>query len=114
MDEMNKMNETSEMENEASVEAVPEEKVQMIDNEETSGVDPKLVIGAALVAGAAIVGGIKHLKGKKNKQTDGKPKTKKKIHLRTPWTVTEEVVSKEDEVPDKDVKDVEETSEEEN
>lgn len=104
MDEMNKMNE-------ASVEAVPEEKVQMIDNEETSGVDPKLVIGAALVAGAAIVGGIKHLKSKKNKQADDKPKTKKKIHLRTPWTVTEEVIPEKDKVQDKDV---EETSEEEN
>lgn len=112
MDEMNKMNETSEMENVASVEAVPEESVQMIDNEETSGgVDPKLVIGAALVAGAAIVGGIKHLKSKKNKQADDKPKTKKKIHLRTPWTVTEEVIPEKDKVQDKDV---EETSKEEN
>ena len=35
MDEMTNMNETT-MENETSVEVVPEENVQMIDNEETS------------------------------------------------------------------------------
>ena len=35
MDEMMNMNETT-MENETSVEVVPEENVQMIDNEETS------------------------------------------------------------------------------
>lgn len=65
MDEMNNMNETTVMENENSVEVVPEENVQMIENEETSGIDPKLVLGAAVIAGAAIVGGIKHLKSKK-------------------------------------------------
>ena len=68
MDEMNNMNETTVMENENSVEVVPEENIQMIENEETSGIDPKLVLGAAVIAGAAIVGGIKHLKSKKNKQ----------------------------------------------
>ena len=68
MDEMNNMNETTVMENGNSVEVVPEENVQMIENEETSGIDPKLVLGAAGIAGAAIVGGIKHLKSKKNKQ----------------------------------------------
>ena len=47
MDEMNNMNETTVMENENSVEVVPEENVQMIENEETSGIDPKLVLGAA-------------------------------------------------------------------
>ena len=61
MDEMNNMNETTVMENENSVEVVPEENIQMIENEETSGIDPKLVLGAAVIAGAAIVGGIKHL-----------------------------------------------------
>ena len=66
MDEMNNMNETTVMENENSVEVVPEENIQMIENEETSGIDPKLVLGAAVIAGAAIVGGIKHLKSKKN------------------------------------------------
>lgn len=111
MDEMNNMNETTMMENETSVEVVPEECVQVIDNEEPSGIDPKLVLGAAVIAGAAIVGGIKHLKSKKNKPADGKPKTKKKIHLRTPWTVTEEV---EQEMVDNMDEDVEETSEEEN
>ena len=44
MDEMNNMNETTVMENENSVEVVPEENVQMIENEETSGIDPKLVL----------------------------------------------------------------------
>lgn len=111
MDEINNMNETTMMENETSVEVVPEECVQVIDNEEPSGIDPKLVLGAAVIAGAAIVGGIKHLKSKKNKPADGKPKTKKKIHLRTPWTVTEEV---EQEMVDNMDEDVEETSEEEN
>lgn len=59
MDEMNNMNETV-VENETSVEAVPEENVQMIEDEETSCFNPKIVIGLALVGGAAIVGGIKH------------------------------------------------------
>lgn len=106
MDEMN-MNETTVMENENSVEVVPAENVQVVENEET-GFDPKFVIGAALVAGAVVVGGIKHLKSKKN-NTEGKPKTKKKITWRKPWEVTEEVV--ETEVDDANV--VEETSNEE-
>ena len=95
------------MENENSVEVVPAENVQVVENEET-GFDPKFVIGAALVAGAVVVGGIKHLKSKKN-NTEGKPKTKKKITWRKPWEVTEEVV--ETEVDDANV--VEETSNEE-
>ena len=109
MDEMNNMNETTVMENENSVEVVPEENVQMIENEETSGVDLKLVIGVAAIAGAAVVGGIKHLKNKKNKQADDQPKTKKKIHLRAPWTVEEVVEPNVENVPEN----VEETSEEE-
>ena len=108
MDEMN-MNETTVMENENSVEVVPEENVQMIENEETSGVDLKLVIGVAAIAGAAVVGGIKHLKNKKNKQAEDKPKTKKKIHLRAPWTVEEVVEPDKEDVPEN----VDETSEEE-
>ena len=109
MDEMNNMNETTVMENENSVEVVPEENVQMIENEETSGIDPKLVLGAAVIAGAAIVGGIKHLKSKKNKPADDKKK--KKIHLRAPWTITEEAVPEKTEDADKEV--VEEPSDEE-
>ena len=111
MDEMNNMNETTMMENETPVEVVPEESVQVIDNEETSGIDAKLVLGAAVIAGAAIVGGIKHLKSKKNKPADDAPKTKKKIHWRTPWMVTEEAIPEKEGV---DEETVEETSEEEN
>ena len=111
MDEMNNMNETTVMENENSVEVVPEENVQMIENEETSGIDPKLVLGAAVIAGAAIVGGIKHLKSKKNKMANDNPKTKKKIHLRAPWTITEEPVPEKTEDADKEF--VEEPSDEE-
>ena len=61
--------------------------------------------------GAAIVGGIKHLKSKKNKPANDKPKTKKKIHLRAPWTITEETVPEKTEDADKEV--VEEPSDEE-
>lgn len=111
MDEMNNMNETTMMENETSVEVVPEESVQVIDNEEPSGIDAKLVLGAAVIAGAAIVGGIKHLKSKKNKQASDAPKTKKKIHWRTPWMVTEEAIPEKEGV---DEETIEETSEEEN
>ena len=107
MDEMNNMNETT-MENETSVEVVPEENVQVIENEESTGINPMAVLGVALVAGAAVVGGIKHLKNKKNQSKDDKPKTKKKIHLRTPWTVTEEV-----EAPVEEHEESEETSDEE-
>ena len=109
MDEMN-MNETTVMENENSVEVVPMENVQVVEENEETGFDPKFVIGAALIAGAAVVGGIKHLKSKKN-NTEGKPKTKKKITWRKPWEVTEEVVDSETEVDDAKV--VEETSNEE-
>ena len=108
MDEMNNMNETTVMENENSVEVVQEENVQMIENEETSGINPKLVLGAAVIAGAAIVGGIKHLKSKKNKPANDKPKTKKKIVWQKPWKI-ENVDSAQVDVPDEDV---EETSEE--
>ena len=106
MDENKTMNET--VENETSVEVVPEENVQMIENEETSGVNPMAVLGVALVAGAAVVGGIKHLTNKKKQPKEDKPKTKKKIHLRAPWTVEEVVVDNAD-----DGEIVEETSDEE-
>ncbi|RGF78672.1 hypothetical protein DXA70_06595 [Faecalibacterium sp. OF04-11AC] len=108
MDEMN-MNETTVMENENSVEVVPEENVQMIENEETSGMNLKLAIGVAAIAGAAVIGGIKHLKNKKSKTEEDKPKTKKKIHLRAPWTVEEVVEPDVENVSEN----VEETSEEE-
>ena len=75
MDEMNNMNETTVMENENSVEVVPEENIQMIENEETSGINPK------------------------------------KIHLRAPWTITEETVPEKTEDADKEA--VEEPSDEE-
>lgn len=105
MDEMN-MNETTVMENENSVEVVPEENVQMIENEETSGMNLKLAIGVAAIAGAAVIGGIKHLK---SKTEEDKPKTKKKIHLRAPWTVEEVVEPDVENVSEN----VEETSKEE-
>lgn len=108
MDEMN-MNETTVMENENSVEVVPEENVQMIENEETSGMNLKLAIGVAAIAGAAVIGGIKHLKNKKSKTEEDKPKAKKKIHLRAPWTVEEVVEPDVENVSEN----VEETSEEE-
>lgn len=108
MDEKN-MNETTVMENETSTEVVPEENIQMMENEESSGIDPKLVIGVAAIAGAAVISGIKHLKNKKNKQAGDKPKTKKKISWRTPWTVTEEVIPEKETVDEN----MEETSDEE-
>ena len=109
MDEMNNMNETTVMENDTSVEVVPEENVQMVENEETSGINPMVVVGVALAAGTVVVGGIKHLKNKKKQPKEEKPKTKKKIHLRAPWTVEEVVI--EEKVDDGEV--VEETSDEE-
>lgn len=108
MDEM-KMNETTVMENENSVEVVPEENVQMIENEETSGMNLKLAICMAAIAGVAVIGEIKHLKNKKSKTEEDKPKAKKKIHLRAPWTVEEVVEPDVENVSEN----VEETSEEE-
>ena len=109
MDEMTNMNETTVMENDTSVEVVPEENVQVIENEETSGVNPMAVLGVVLGVGTVMVGGIKYLKNKKNQPKEDKPKTKKKIHLRAPWTV-EEVVT-EEKVEDGEI--VEGTSDEE-
>ena len=105
MDEMNNVT----MENETSVEVVPEENVQMIENEETSGMNLKLAICMAAIAGVAVIGEIKHLKNKKSKTEEDKPKAKKKIHLRAPWTVEEVVEPDVENVSEN----VEETSEEE-
>lgn len=111
MDEMNNMNETTVMENETSVEVVPEENVQVIENEETSskGSGLGLALGGVALGAAVLYGMHKKHKAKKQAQDEQKPKTKKKIHLRTPWTVEEVVTDKED-VPEENI---EETSEEE-
>ena len=82
---------------------------EMNMNETTVMVNLKLAIGVAAIAGAAVIGGIKHLKNKKSKTEEDKPKTKKKIHLRAPWTVEEVVTPDKENVPEN----VEETSEEE-
>ncbi len=109
MDEMN-MNETTVMENETSVEVVPEENVQVMGSEETSstGSGFGLAVGGVALGAAVVYGMYRKHKAKKEEKAEQKPKTKKKFHLRTPWTV-EEVVVKEETVD----KDVEETSEEE-
>lgn len=109
MDEMN-MNETTVMENENSVEVVPEENVQMIENEETSssGSGIGLALGGVAVGAAVVYGLYKKHKAKANK-TEQKPKTKKKIHLRAPWAI-EETVEEAEEV---DAEIVEEPSVEE-
>lgn len=107
MDEMMNMNETT-MENETSVEVVPEENVQMIDNEETSsnGSGIGLAVGAVGAVGlvAAVGYGLyrKH-KAKKQSKDEEKPKSKKKIVWQKPWKI---------ENVDSAQVDVEETSEE--
>ena len=103
MDEMMNMNETT-MENETSVEVVPEENVQMIDNEETSsnGSGIGLAVGAVGLVAAVGYGLYRKHKDKE------KPKTKKKIVWQKPWKI-ENVDSAQVDVPDEDV---EETSEE--
>lgn len=110
MDEMNNMNETTVMENETSVEVVPEENVQVIDNEETSskGSGFGLAVGAVGLVAAVGYGLYRKHKAKKQNEDEEKPKTKKKIHLRAPWTV-EEVVTDKEPVPEENI---EETSEE--
>lgn len=116
MDEINNMNEmmteNAVVENEAVVaEVVPEESIQMID-ENTSKVNP-VMIGVGMVVAAAVVGGIKHLKNKKI--NTGASKTKKKIHLRTPWTIEETPIEEEamEETDISEVESNEETSSEE-
>lgn len=116
MDEMNNMNEmmteNAVVENETVVtEVVPEESIQMID-ENPSKMNP-VMIGVGMVVAAAVVGGIKHLKNKKI--NTGASKTKKKIHLRTPWTI-EEITDQEEATEEVDISEVasnEETSSEE-
>ena len=105
MDEMKNMNETT-MENETSVEVVPEESVEMINTEQSSnsGSNFGLIVGAVGV-GAAVLYGL-HKKHKAKDEQKPK-KAKKKIHLRNPLVITEEVP--EEETVDEDI---EETSEE--
>lgn len=100
MDEMMNMNETT-MESETSVEVVPEENVQMIDNEETSsnGSGIGLAVGAVGLVAAVGYGLYRKHKAKKQNKDEEKPKTKK----------IENVDSAQVDVPDEDV---EETSEE--
>ena len=113
MDEMMNMNETT-MENETSVEVVPEENVQMIDNEETSsnGSGFGLAVGAVGLVAAVGYGLYRKHKAKKQNNDEEKPKTKKKtkkkIVWQKPWKI-ENVDSAQMDVPDEDV---EETSEE--
>lgn len=109
MDEMTNMNETT-MENETSVEVVPEENVQMIDNEETSsnGSGIGLAVGAVGLVAAVGYGLYRKHKAKKQNKDEEKPKTKKKIVWQKPWKI-EEADSAQEDVPDEDV---EETSEE--
>lgn len=113
MDEMNNMNETTvEMETETPVEVVPNENVVVNEPETNSeaGGNAKLLVGG-VIAGATVVYGLyKHHKAKKSKADNQKPKTKKKIHLRNPFVVTEELEDPEQKDAEKDV---EETSEEE-
>lgn len=106
MDEMKNMNETT-MENETSVEVVPEESVEMINTEQSSnsGSNFGLIVGAVGV-GAAVLYGL-HKKHKAKKEAKDEQKPKKKIHLRNPLVITEEVP--EEETVDEDIK---ETSEE--
>lgn len=109
MDEMNNMNETT-MENETSVEVVPEEKVQVVEsNSDSEDISTgKLLIGGVVLGAAALYGVYKHHKNKKGKTEEKKPKTKKKLHLRAPWVITEEVQDEKVEMED-----VDETSDEE-
>lgn len=109
MDEMKNMNETT-MENETSVEVVPEESVEMINTEQysNSGSNFGLIVGAVGVGAAVLYGLHKKHKAKKEAKDEQKPKkAKKKIHLRNPLVITEEVP--EEETVDEDI---EETSEE--
>lgn len=108
MDEMMNMNETT-MENETSVEVVPEENVQMIDNEETSsnGSGIGLAVGAVGLVAAVGYGLYRKHKAKKQNKDEEKPKTKKIVWQKL-WKI-ENVDSAQVDVPDEDV---EETSEE--
>ena len=103
MDEMMNMNETV-MENETSVEVVPEENVQMMNHEVTSssGSGVGLAIGAMGLIAAVGYGLYQKHKAKKQDNGEEKPKTKKKFHLRAPWTI-EEVVNDNESIPEEDV-----------
>ena len=84
MDEMTNMNDTT-MENETSVEVVPEENVQMIDNEETSSNGSGFGFAVGAVGLVAAVGyGLyrKHKAKKQNKDEDGVAKVIHKFILK--------------------------------
>ena len=82
MDEMTNMNETT-MENETSVEVVPEENVQMIDNEETSsnGSGFGLAVGAVGLVAAVGYGLYRKHKAKKQSKDEEKPKNQEEDRL---------------------------------
>ena len=92
MDEMKNMNETT-MENETSVEVVPEESVEMINTEQSSnsGSNFGLIVGAVGVGAAVLYGLHKKHKAKKEAKDEQKPKkAKKHIKIRKPWEVVED------------------------
>ena len=82
MDEMTNMNETT-MENETSVEVVPEENVQMIDNEETSsnGSGIGLAVGAVGLVAAVGYGLYRKHKAKKAEQGRGEAEDQEEDRL---------------------------------
>lgn len=88
MDEMTNMNETT-MENETSVEVVPEENVQMIDNEGTSSNGSGIGLAVGAVGLVAVVGYGLYRKYKANSENkdEEKPKTEKKIVWQKPWKI---------------------------
>ena len=86
MDEMTNMNETT-MENETSVEVVPEENVQMIDNEETSsnGSGFGLAVGAVGLVAAVGYGLYRKHNAKKQNQDEGKCGDFERFHGDSPF-----------------------------
>ncbi len=91
MDEMT-MNEVTFDEvsmDDTAVEVVPEESVEMI-NDEKSGFNPAIVVGAAAIIGGLAVAGVKKLRDKHKSAEGEKPKTKKKISFRLPIVITEQ------------------------
>lgn len=93
MDEMNEMT-MNEVTMDETVEVIPEEAVEVI-NDEKSGFNPALVVGGAAVIGGLAIAGAKKLYDKHKSAKVEKPKTKKKISFRLPIVVTEEAVPEE-------------------